>query len=324
MDMHSKNYYRIIGVDSTANVDEIKRHFRKMALRHHPDVNPAADSEERFKELNEAYEVLSNPNKRALYDQAFRKWINAAPAHDVPGQEANDQQGRPRYQAAGHSSEYGRLFEELFKRQNRSPDRENWRWKEPANGQEAAYWFRPPSSVDMAQRIDITLEEAFSGCHRRFAIYTTGRREVARIRIAIPPGVADGQTIHLRAKQDTTNVPMRDIYFTTHILPHPVYRLDGRDTHTELPVTLWEAVFGATVSVQTLGGPVQMVIPAHSRNGRKLRLRGRGLPGIQPGDQIVTLKILLPVLTPEEQERLSRWMTRARGTAGMPANDQDA
>ncbi len=316
MDRSYKDYYRILGVEITAGIDEIKKRFRQLALQSHPDVNRAPGSEARFKELNEAYETLKNPKKRAIYDRAFRSWVKPAP---TPGASTFHEEGnepRPGSTAGGFGEPLDGF---LFRSRDDDPGNDQQPTNHYHNGHGGASWFPPPLSLAKAHRLDITLEEAFNGCHKQFAIYTRTRKKVARIRVEIPPGVIEGQTIHLRRKPTSGGAPMENLYFTIHIRPHDLFHLDGRDSHVELSINLWEAVFGATVTVPTLGGPVKIKIPPHSHSGKKLILKGHGLPGADPGRQIITLKVILPELSSDTREELSRWMKGKPGA--MPTTN---
>jgi curved DNA-binding protein len=299
--MEYRDYYQILGVQRTATADEIKTAYRRLARKYHPDVSKEANAEAHFKEVQEAYEVLRDPEKRAAYDQLGSEWKSGQqfrPPPDwasgfefggAPGAGAGRSSGRARARRAqeGASEEEGfsDFFSSLFG--GGSPFR--------AAGRRGGR--------DHHARVDLELEQAFHGATstlelKRPELKSDGTLELRThtVRVTIPPGVAEGQLIRLAGQGESAADDGRagDLYLEAHILPHRLYQLDGRDVTVTLPVAPWEAALGATVKVPTLGGAVEMQIPAGAQSGQKLRLRGRGLPGQTPGDQYVQLKVVLP------------------------------
>jgi curved DNA-binding protein len=281
-----KDYYKIMGVARDASADDIKRAYRKLARKYHPDVSKEKDAEERFKEIGEAYEVLRDPEKRAAYDalgqrkpgEEFRPppdWQFDYAAEDGPGI---------------HSDFFEQLFGGLGGRGGRA--------------------FRS-RGFDTEGQIEITLEEAFGGTERRLqlqrvAIDAQGRGQptTQQITVRVPPGAVDGQRIRVpsHGQPGVGGGPAGDLFLEVRLLPHRWFRAEGRDIWLDLPVTPWEAALGETVRVPTLGGRVDLRLPKGSQSDRQLRLRGRGLPGNPPGDQLVVLKIMTPPpKTPEDE-----------------------
>lgn len=315
--MRYKDYYAVMGVARGATQDEVKRAYRKLARKFHPDVSKEANAEERFKELQEAYEVLKDPEKRAAYDQLGANWRQGQEFRPPPdwgkGFEfstgsARAGAGRGPYEGASFSD----FFSELFG--DRSPFggggvHTGGRGFEPG-GTRGGRGFAA-AGQDHVARIEIDLEDAYRGATRTIDLRTpelTPDGHVATrprtLRVAIPAGVVEGQQIRL-AGQGSPGVgggPAGDLYLEVNLRTHPLFKVDGRDVIVSLPVAPWEAALGETVSVPTLGGPVEMRLPPGARSGQRLRLRGRGLPGTTPGDQYVVLGIVLPPDGPRTRE----------------------
>ena len=298
--MRYKDYYQVMGVPRTASQDEIKRAYRKLARKYHPDVSKEKDAEEKFKELQEAHEVLKDPEKRAAYDQLGPDWRPGQDFRPPPDWGKGFEFSR---EAPGEGpGEFSDFFSELFG--SRSPFG-------AAHGAGRARRGFSAAGQDHVARIEIDLEDAFGGGARTIELRTpelTADGHVLvkprTLRVSIPAGVTDGQQIRL-AGQGSPGVgggPPGDLLLEVNIRPHARFRLEGRDILLTLPVAPWEAALGETVSVPTLGGPVEMKLPTGARAGQTLRLRGRGLPGHPPGDQLVLLKIVLPPDSPRSRQ----------------------
>ncbi|EHQ52896.1 heat shock protein DnaJ domain-containing protein [Ectothiorhodospira sp. PHS-1] len=285
--MEYKDYYKVLGVERTATQDELKKVYRRLARKYHPDVSKEPDAEERFKAVNEAYEVLGDPEKRKTYDQLGSHWRPGQDFRPPPDFDAWFG-GAPGGRAGGFSggfqddftqSDFSEFFEALFGRQGAQRTRGH-RTQRGFAGQ----------GEDRTARIRLDLERAVKGGSVSVRV---GDRT---LQVKVPPGVTEGQRIRL-AGQGAPGIgggSSGDLYLEVHIKPHPYFRLEGRDVHLDLPITPWEAALGATVNVPTLDGRVDMKIPAGSQSGRRLRLKGRGLPGTPPGDQYLVLQIHTP------------------------------
>ncbi|HVP33691.1 MAG TPA: DnaJ C-terminal domain-containing protein [Steroidobacteraceae bacterium] len=311
--MEYRDYYQILGVQRAASADEVKTAYRRLARKYHPDVSKEADAEARFKEVQEAYEVLKDPEKRAAYDQLGSEWKSGQQFRPPPdwgsgfefgggAPRSGRRTGRAR---AGHASGgdgeafAGEGFSDFFS--------SLFGGGSPFGGAERH------GGRDHHARIDIDLEQAFHGTTstlelKRPEVKSDGTLELRThtVRVTIPPGVTEGQLIRLAGQGEGAGEGGRagDLYLEAHILPHRLYQLDGRDVTVTLPVAPWEAALGASVKVPTLGGPVEMHIPPGAQSGQKLRLRGRGFPGKTPGDQYVQLKIVLPPASSAEAKAL--------------------
>jgi curved DNA-binding protein len=312
--MDFKDYYATLGVARTATADEVKRAYRKLARKYHPDVSKEPDAEARFKEVGEAYEVLKDPEKRAAYDQLGADWKAGQDFRPPPGAGAGaGPRGGARtfrYSTGGDGGEqfggFSDFFEAMFG-QGRTPGGMGGAQRGPQS-----FHYRqagPSRGEDTHARIQITLEDAFHGANRTLELRAPDGSKRS-IRVAIPRGVTEGQRIRL-AGQGTPGLnggPAGDLFMEVTFEPHALYEADGRNILLTLPIAPWEAALGDTIGVPTLGGRVDLKIPAGSQSGRRLRLKGRGLPGSPAGDQIVTLRIDTPPADTAEARRLYEQM----------------
>jgi curved DNA-binding protein len=294
--MEYRDYYKILGVARTATADEIKKAYRRLARKFHPDVSKEQNAEAKFKEVQEAYEVLKDPEKRAAYDQLGSEWKSGQSFRPPPDWASGFEfRGGPRPGAGRQSTE------EVFEDEGFSDFFSSLFGRAGAGGPFASTGRR--AGRDHHARVDIDLEESFRGTTRtlelkRPELKPDGTLELRThtVRVTIPAGVTDGQLIRLAGQGEPAPGGGRpgDLYLEVHIRPQRLFQLEGRDVTLTLPVAPWEAALGATVTVPTLAGPVEMQIPAGAQSGQKLRLRGRGLPGPTAGDQYVQLKVVLP------------------------------
>lgn len=275
--MQFQDYYEVLGVPRNAAPDEIKRAYRKLARKYHPDVSKEPDAAERIKQINEAYEVLKDPQKKAAYDQLGSDYRRGDEFRPPPGW-----QHQTFDFGGGDASQFSDFFESLFG--------SHFRQHTGAGASRGAR-----AGEDQYARIELTLEEAFRGVTRATTLASPDGRE-RRLQVKIPAGVTNGQQIRLAGQgaPGRHGGPAGDIYLEVDILPHRLYRVDAKDVHLDLPITPWEAALGASLKVPTLGGAVSMKIPAGARAGQKLRLKERGLPGRPPGDEYVHLQIITP------------------------------
>ncbi len=283
--MQFKDYYQVLGVEPSAGDAEIKTAYRRMARKFHPDVSKEAGAEDKFKGVNEAYEALRDPQKRAAYDQlrtrGYRPGDEVQPPPGGFGQRGQGDFDDEIFAGGGADGGFSDFFEELFGRR-----RAGGFDQQPGRG--------PQPRRDTRARLAVPLESVYNGASVRIGV--SGRT----LEVRIPKGVRPGQMIRLGGQGGNGG----DLLLEIEYAAHPQFEVDGRNVIHILPVAPWEAALGATVSVPTLGGAVELKIPADSEAGRKLRLRGRGLPGNAsgkhgpdkhgPGDQIVELEVLAP------------------------------
>jgi len=291
-----KDYYKIMGVDRDATQDDIKRAYRKLARKYHPDVSKEEDAQAKFQEMQEAYEVLKDPEKRAAYDQLGANWQAGQDFRPPPDWDAGFEFSGD-FGGAGDSV-FSDFFESLFGHHGRQ---RAWGGGFRGRGQ------------DHHAKILVDLEEAFQGATRSVTLQTPGVDESGHVRtrqrtlnVRIPKGIRQGQHIRLsgQGSPGMGGGQAGDLYLEVEFKPHPVYRVEGADLYMDLPVAPWEAALGAKVQVPTPGGKVDLTVAPGSRAGTKLRLRGRGIPAKQPGDLYVTLQIALPPAKDERSRRL--------------------
>lgn len=300
--MEFKDYYRTLGLERDASQEDVKRAYRRLARKFHPDVSKEPDAEERFKEVNEAYEVLKDPEKRAAYDRLGSEWKTGQEFRPPPDWDAGFEFRGGGFTDAGAGG-FSDFFEALFGA--RGPFAHHG-----AHG-------RGLQGEDHHAKILIGLEDAYHGTTRQIqlevpAVDAHGRlvRKTRTLQVRIPKGVTEGQQIRLAGQgaPGPGGGPPGDLYLEIAFRPHPQFEAHGRDIHATLPVAPWEAALGARVPAPTLGGPVDLQIPPGSQSGRKLRLKGRGLPGRTPGDQYVTLQIVTPPADTEPARRMYEQM----------------
>jgi curved DNA-binding protein len=282
--MEFKDYYQIMGVPRDADADQIKKAYRKLARKYHPDVSKEQDAEARFKDVGEAYEVLRDPHKRAAYDQLGSGPRPGEEFRPPPGWNAGFEAGGAGRADAGaggfaFEGDPSEFFASLFGR---------------AGGGFGAARPRRERGADHHARISIDLEASLEGGTR--VVGVQGPQGERRLNVKIPRGIQAGQHIRLagQGEQLPGATPAGDLFLEVGFAPHPLYRPEGRDLQLELPVAPWEAALGASVPVPTPAGTVELKIPAGSKAGTRLRLRGRGLPANPPGDLHVTLQLALP------------------------------
>jgi len=298
--MEFKDYYKIMGVKRDATQDEIKRAYRKLARKYHPDVSKEVDAEGRFKEVGEAYEVLKDPEKRAAYDQLGANWRAGQEFRPPPDWDQGFEFHGGGFTGAD-TGQFSDFFESLFGRGGFTRGFGGRTQREfHARGE------------DTYAKVLIDLEDAYQGATRTLTLKHTelgpdGRPQLKEraLNVHIPKGVRQGQHIRL-AKQGGAGMgkgEAGDLYLEVEFRPHPFYKVEGKDVYLKLPVAPWEAVLGASVKVPTPTGPIDLKIPTNSSGGRKLRLKGRGIPSKTPGDLYVVLQIALPKAATEAAKR---------------------
>ncbi len=290
--MRFMDYYKIMGLAPEATPEEIKKAYRRLARKYHPDVSKEADAEEQFKQLGEAYEVLRDPARRAEYDEIRRYGDGRGGEFSPP----------PGWRPSGATDfdpaaaqRFSEFFDTLFGRGGTGP-------------RGGAGW----PGEDIHYAIQVTLEEAQRGGTRTLSFELPpsqpGQSPVSKtLKVTIPRGIEEGRQIRLKGQGHLGQggAAPGDLFLRVDYAPHPLFSLEGRDLTLQLPVAPWEAALGASVPIPTLDKPVRLKIPAQSQGGRKLRLAGKGLGGRTPGDLYVVLQIVVPpTLTERERELL--------------------
>jgi len=297
--MEYKDYYKIMGVNRDASQDEIKRSYRKLARKYHPDVSKEADAEAKFKEVGEAYEVLKDPEKRAAYDQLGANWKAGQDFNPPPGWDQGFEFHGGGFTGADSAS-FSDFFEELFGRAA---------YSQGAGAQAGGYRQYSARGEDAHAKVLIDLEDAYNGASRTITLKHTelgsdGRPHLKErtLNVKIPKGVKEGQHLRLsgQGSPGAGQGKAGDLYLEIAFKPHPLYRVEGKDVYLDLPVAPWEAALGAKVKVPTPTGVLDLKIPAESRAGQKLRLKGKGIPGKPAGDFYVVLQIALPPANTEQ------------------------
>lgn len=289
--MKFKDYYRTMGVDPAATAVDIKNAYRKLAKKYHPDVSKDPKSVTQFTELGEANEVLKDSARRAAYDQLRAGgWREGQEVDAPPPSQEFYHSGGPDQGDLGGFSDF---FQAQFGRQ-------------PPGGRRQRGFNRQAMDdrgEDINATFAVSLDDAYHGVERQFTLQvpTIGEHgepinRARTISVKIPAGVTSGTKMRLRGQghPGTTTDLAGDLYLEITVTPHQWYRVDGRNLLLEVPIAPWEAVLGAQISVPTMGGKVTVTIPAGAQEGQKLRLKGRGLPGEPPGDQLLTLNVVVP------------------------------
>ncbi|MBN8798016.1 MAG: DnaJ domain-containing protein [Stenotrophomonas nitritireducens] len=296
--MEFKDYYATLGVEPTAGDAEIKTAYRRLARKYHPDVSKEAGAEEKFKAVNEAYEALRDPAKRQAYDQLRAQGYRPGEEFHAPPNFGGGQgfDFEEVFGGAGAGGGFSDFFESLFARQ-RGGGRAHGGFE--GFGGSAG----PQPMRDTRAKLSVPLEAAYGGDTLR--INVDGRQ----LDVRVPKGIRPGQVIRLAGQGSGGGNLMLEVEYAAH----PQFEVDGRNILYTLQVTPWQAALGTSISVPTLGGAVELKVPADSDSGRKLRLRGRGLPGKPDGDQIVELEVIAPVATNEAQQKAYRALAKAFG-----------
>lgn len=302
--MEFKDYYQTLGVSRDATADAIKKAFRQLARKYHPDVSKEPDAEIRMKELNEAFAVLSDPEKRAAYDQLGKRYHAGQEFHPPPDWDAGFEfsgRGFSGAEGAGFSD----FFSELFgSHMGARP------------GRSAHFHAR---GEDHHAKVLLDLEDAYQGATRTLTLRVPrvdaqGRVSLTEhtLDVRIPKGVHEGQLIRL-AGQGAAGIgggQPGDLYLEVQFKPHPRYRVEGRDVYATLPLAPWEAALGASVQARLPNGTVEVRVPEGSQSGRKLRFKDRGIPGTPPGDLYLVMEVVLPPANTPKARQLYETMAR--------------
>ncbi|PSF07077.1 cytochrome C biogenesis protein [Marinobacter fuscus] len=299
--MDFKDYYAVLGVSESAAPEDIKKAYRKLARKYHPDVSKEEDASDKFKDVGEAYEVLKDPEKRAEYDQ-LRKYGAQADGsfQPPPGWQSASGFGGGGYTDAD-ARQFSDFFEEIFGGGRRGGFGGGFQHSMRMRGE------------DVHARLALFLEEAFNGCEKQvtFTVHepdAQGRMRARQktLKVKIPAGMREGQHIRLKGQgaPGAGGGEPGDLFIEVGFAPHPHFVTEGRDILVTVPVAPWEAALGASITVPTVGGKVKVKVPKGATSGQKLRLKGKGFPGKHPGDQIVILQVAMPEAHSAEAEKL--------------------
>lgn len=308
--MEYKDYYKILGVARNADEESIKQSYRRLARKYHPDVSKEPNAEEQFKNVQEAYEVLKDKEKRAAYDELGANWKAGQEFRKPPNWDGESQF---RYEGGQFSEEDLGQFSDFFANMFGGRGRHRHEGFAGHGGRE----FRQRGS-DQHAKIQITLNEAYHGGSRTIQlqvpeINAEGQivNQTRTLKLVIPAGAEQGQQLRLTGQGAPGHggAPNGDLYLEIEVAEHPLFSLKGKDVYLTLPVTPWEAALGAEIKVPTLGGTVGMKLSPDSQSGQKLRLKGRGMPGKPTaGDQYAVLQIQTPPPHNEEQKKIYQQM----------------
>lgn len=283
--MEYVDYYKVLDVERDVSAADLKKKYRQLARKYHPDVSDASDAEERFKQINEAYDVLKDPDKRAAYDQLGANWKQGQEFRPPPGFEYGD------------AGSFGDIFEHLFSQGGFGGGGfEGFGGFGQASGGQRGFRQR---GADLQTSLTIDLEDAIVG--REIGVNVNGRQ----LNVRVPKGIEPGKKIRLagQGQAGAGGGPAGDLLVEINYRPHTLYRLDGRNILVDLPIAPWEAALGAKIAVPLPGGKkIQLSVPAGSGSGKKLRVSGKGLPGKTPGDFYVVLSVQTPPANSEEDK----------------------
>ena len=314
--MEYRDYYQVLGVEKDASEKDIKRAFRRLARKHHPDVNPDdPQAEERFKEVNEAYEVLSDPEKRQKFDQLgadwqrwqrhggrpgdfdWGQWTSGAPGGGVHVRYGSPEDLQDLF---GGSSPFSDFFSQVFGGMGGNPGRGGFQ-----------YQTRPQRGQDFEQPVEITLQEAYHGTSRML------EKDGQRLEVKIPPGAKTGTKVRMTGQGGAGGAgrPAGDLYLRVTVLPDQRFERKGNDLHATIPVDLYTLVLGGELEVPTMTGSVVLTVPSETQNGRTFRLRGKGMPDLrqkdQHGDLYAKVEVRLPKSLTQQQKELFEELRQA-------------
>lgn len=303
--MEFKDYYRTLGVARTASADEIRKSYRALARKFHPDVSKEPDAEARMKEINEAHTVLSDPEKRAAYDQLGQGYRPGQEFRPPPDWDAG-------FEFAGHGfdpggGDFSDFFAQIFGRMGGAPHA----------GRRGGF---TAQGEDHHAKVVIDLEDAWTGATRQISLRVPHQAADGRVvlttrtlNVRIPQGVKEGQMIRLagQGSPGIAGAAPGDLYLEVHFRPQERFRIEGRDLHLILPVAPWEAALGATIEIGLpAGNGVKVRIPEGSQSGRQLKVKGKGIPGSPPGDLYLEIRVVLPDASSPQARRLFETMAR--------------
>lgn len=305
--MQFKDYYQTLGVPRSASLEDIKKAFRKLARKYHPDVSKEANAEERMRDLNEAYTVLSDPEKRAAYDRLGSGYQPGQEFRPPPGWDSGFEFSSRGF-SPNEAANFSDFFSELFGRMGAG-----------GGGFRTHGGNFQMRGEDQHALVTLDLEDSFTGATRQLTLRLPRQDNLGRIQFAtrtlnvrIPQGVHEGQVIRLAGQgaPGMGNAPAGDLLLEVRFKPHPRFRPDGRDLHMALPVAPWEAALGTVLEVDLPTSHLKVRIPQGAQSGSQLRVRGKGIPGNPPGDLLLDIRVVLPPADSPRARQLYETMAR--------------
>lgn len=327
--MQYQDYYKILGVDKSASESDIKKAYRKLARKYHPDVSKEPNAEEEFKKVNEAYEVLRDKEKRAAYDQLGHNWKAGQDFRPPPGWENIFSGGGGFQQTRGSAKEqtfggFSDFFESLFGGSGRGGFGGGFgrSFSEGEDYQRAYQSHRAPhgqKGEDITASLSVDIEDAYHGATKTINLRVPAKNEyghmemkLTSLNVKIPKGVLPGKKIRLKGKGGSAigAAEPGDLYLEIHYNKSSKYHLEGKDIFYNLPITPWEAALGTTIPVETIAGKMNVKIPPNSQSGKKLRMKEKGMPGPIPGDFYYQLQIMNPPITTDDDREIYETMAK--------------
>ncbi|MFP4581417.1 MAG: DnaJ C-terminal domain-containing protein [Candidatus Sumerlaeia bacterium] len=318
MPLHFQDYYKILGLKKSATPSQIKTAYRTLARKYHPDVSKHSEAEARLKQINEAYAVLRDPEKRSRYDKLERNWEKGTPFQPPPrpqpsaaGQQKRQEPPTGKYQSGG--GDFSDFFKRFFSGMHEG---EKHSWQDFENTAEDI-----KKQADSEADIEISLEDAFFGANRTIELETMTpqpdgslARSFKKYQVSIPKGVREGSRIRLAGQGNATFGRRHgDLYLKVHIKPNDRFQIENHNLVETIDITPWEAALGAEISIPTMDGSVRVRIPPGAQSMQRLRIRGKGLPRPgrqQDGDLLVRLRIVVPKNLSSREEKLFRQLMK--------------
>ncbi len=297
--MAQKDYYKILGVNRSSSNAEIKKQYRRLARKYHPDVSKEANAEARFKEINEAYDILKDKEKRSNYDR-----FGSADSNPFGGGGFTPPPGAGGWNKGNfggfNQGSFSDIFDNMFNGARSGRFNDNHSSQQKPQGQNRGQ--------DNNVVIHVDLEDAFHGANRTIKLHIPGETGARKLKIKIPKGIKQGQKIRLGGQGGKGHHRNGDLLLEVKFNKHRYFTVNGKDISLTLPITPWEAALGTKVSIPTLGGTVDIKLPPNTQSGKKLRLKGRGLPGKESGNQYVLLQIMTPEANTDQLRKLYQEM----------------
>jgi curved DNA-binding protein len=312
--MEYQDYYKILGLERDATPDQIKQAYRKLARKYHPDVSKEVDAEKRFKEIGEAYAVLKDPEKKTAYDQMGSNWSGAQGFNPPPNWDSGYEFRGNGWGDSGNP-DHSEFFESIFGRRAQQANQQSTQFNIPGEDHHA--------------KIEIDLVDSYLGAQRSIGLKMPAlddqghlRMQERTLEVKIPKGIRSGQHLRLAGQGSPGfgNGKAGDLYLEIVIKPNALFKVDGKDVTVELNLAPWEAALGATVDLPTPTGKVELNIPANTMAGKKLRLKGKGIPSQEPGDLYATIRLVTPPATTDADKESYQVMAKSFATFNPRAN----